>query len=110
MAPACRFFLDLASTLASGRSRAILGHFDGRLAQLVERLLYTQDVGGSSPSPPTTLLRATRDYHVTECQRGKVPLLGLNAGFLDDRPPLLNFGLLEGSKTLWRLLLAGSNV
>src|SRR5262249_55066587 len=26
---------------------------DGRLAQLVERLLYTQDVGGSSPSPPT---------------------------------------------------------
>src|SRR5262245_51954421 len=28
---------------------------EGRLAQLVERLLYTQDVGGSSPSPPTTL-------------------------------------------------------
>src|SRR5690348_2978542 len=28
--------------------------FCGRLAQLVERLLYTQDVGGSSPSPPTT--------------------------------------------------------
>ena len=27
----------------------------GRLAQLVERLLYTQDVGGSIPSPPTTL-------------------------------------------------------
>ncbi len=25
---------------------------NGRLAQLVERLLYTQDVGGSSPSPP----------------------------------------------------------
>jgi hypothetical protein len=23
---------------------------------LVERLLYTQDVGGSSPSPPTTQL------------------------------------------------------
>jgi hypothetical protein len=32
----------------------------GRLAQLVERLLYTQDVGGSSPSPPTNLLRAPR--------------------------------------------------
>src|ERR1041384_7167715 len=30
----------------------------GRLAQLVERLLYTQDVGGSIPSPPTILLRA----------------------------------------------------
>src|SRR6185312_3014624 len=27
----------------------------GRLAQLVERLLYTQKVGGSSPSPPTSL-------------------------------------------------------
>jgi hypothetical protein len=29
------------------------GSRGGRLAQLVERLLYTQDVGGSSPSPPT---------------------------------------------------------
>ena len=27
----------------------------GRLAQLAERLLYTQDVGGSIPSPPTSL-------------------------------------------------------
>jgi hypothetical protein len=27
----------------------------GRLAQLVERLLYTQNVGGSNPSPPTSL-------------------------------------------------------
>ena len=26
----------------------------GRLAQLVERFLYTEDVGGSSPSSPTT--------------------------------------------------------
>ena len=26
----------------------------GRLAQPVERLLYTQDVGGSIPSPPTS--------------------------------------------------------
>jgi hypothetical protein len=29
----------------------------GRLAQLVERLLYTQNVGGSSPSSPTSLRR-----------------------------------------------------
>ena len=29
----------------------------GRLAQLVERLVYTENVGGSSPSPPTTPLR-----------------------------------------------------
>jgi hypothetical protein len=26
----------------------------GRLAQLVERLVYTENVGGSSPSPPIT--------------------------------------------------------
>lgn len=32
----------------------------GRLAQLVERLLYTQDVGGSNPSPPTTLYKIFR--------------------------------------------------
>lgn len=30
----------------------------GRLAQLVERLVYTENVGGSSPSPPTTESRA----------------------------------------------------
>jgi hypothetical protein len=34
-----------------GRVKALRG----RLAQLVERLLYTQDVGGSIPSPPTKI-------------------------------------------------------
>ena len=29
----------------------------GRLAQLVEHLVYTERVGGSSPSPPTILIR-----------------------------------------------------
>ena len=29
----------------------------GRLAQLVEHLVYTERVGGSSPSPPTTQTR-----------------------------------------------------
>lgn len=38
-----------------GRQRYICAA--GRLAQLVERLLYTQNVGGSSPSPPTRLTR-----------------------------------------------------
>jgi hypothetical protein len=33
---------------------------EGRLAQLVEHLVYTEGVGGSSPSSPTILLRATR--------------------------------------------------
>ena len=32
----------------------------GRLAQLVERFLYTEDVGGSSPSAPTRPLRSDR--------------------------------------------------
>src|SRR5256886_5654820 len=32
----------------------------GRLAQRVERLLYTQDVGGSSPSPPPRPFRLRR--------------------------------------------------
>src|SRR5271169_4063575 len=40
--------------LARGHPAGI-NHTAGRLAQLVERLLYTQDVGGSSPSPPTSL-------------------------------------------------------
>jgi hypothetical protein len=35
---------------------AIEARRDGRLAQLVERLLYTERVGGSSPSPPTMFL------------------------------------------------------
>ena len=42
------------ATRRSGRGDA---HYDGRahglLAQLVERLVYTEDVGGSSPSGPT---------------------------------------------------------
>lgn len=42
--------LALAATGVAGYS---LPH-RGRLAQLVERFVYTEDVGGSSPSPPTT--------------------------------------------------------
>ena len=34
----------------SGQNRR---HTRGRLAQLVEQLVYTEKVGGSSPSPPT---------------------------------------------------------
>src|SRR5262245_64852376 len=41
--------------LAPPRAAAIKVTHKGRLAQWVERLLYTQDVGGSSPSPPTSL-------------------------------------------------------
>jgi putative endonuclease len=41
--------------LAPRHRAAICTCEQGRLAQLVERLLYTQDVGGSSPSSPTSL-------------------------------------------------------
>ena len=37
------------------RDKTGVARVTGRLAQLVERLLYTQNVGGSIPSPPTTL-------------------------------------------------------
>src|SRR4051794_32152928 len=41
---------------SSGRQSATDTPVLGRLAQLVERFLYTEDVGGSSPSSPTTVL------------------------------------------------------
>ena len=52
----------LADVLAHHGGRRDKGRF-GRLAQLVERLLYTQDVGGSSPSPPTTLRSGDQVWH-----------------------------------------------
>ena len=47
--------LELRGGLLYARSRAgMCGvSFSGRLAQLVEHLVYTERVGGSSPSPPT---------------------------------------------------------
>ncbi len=49
----------------SGRSKGIryrlIAALTGRLAQLEERLVYTQKVGGSIPSPPTTRLRFSVD-------------------------------------------------
>lgn len=38
---------------------------DGLLAQLVERLVYTEDAGGSSPSGPTSRSRAARPLAVS---------------------------------------------
>src|SRR5436305_15155270 len=52
----------------------------GRLAQLVERLLYTQDVGGSSPSSPTNLrLRsgASLPDRMRRAKMGRLPQLRL---------------------------------
>jgi hypothetical protein len=44
---------------------------NGRLAQLVERLLYTQDVGGSSPSPPTSLRAHQRVSRASSTRYGR---------------------------------------
>src|SRR5690606_29484671 len=43
----------------------------GRLAQLVERFVYTEDVGGSSPSSPTIQNIDTFDFslHRPNCSR-----------------------------------------
>jgi hypothetical protein len=41
------------SLALASSAEAAINRGEGRLAQLAERLLYTQDVGGSSPSPPT---------------------------------------------------------
>jgi hypothetical protein len=43
---------DRPQAVAEG-GRGALKHGEGRLAQLVEHLVYTERVGGSSPSPPT---------------------------------------------------------
>ncbi len=53
-----RYFAEVAGrgdlTRACGAAAAWHGARDGRLAQLVEHLVYTERVGGSSPSPPTS--------------------------------------------------------
>ena len=54
-APRSRRDPDSRRTSLADRPRVAIHARRGRLAQLVERLLYTQDVGGSSPSPPTSL-------------------------------------------------------
>src|SRR5688572_22266669 len=43
----------------------------GRLAQLVERFLYTEDVGGSSPSSPTSLRSRSEQDCRAEAPSGK---------------------------------------
>ena len=44
--------------------RAMAAEAGGRLAQLVERLVYTERVGGSSPSPPTSCQAGTGEIQI----------------------------------------------
>ena len=48
--------------LPGARLRGIGAFKQGRLAQLVEHLVYTERVGGSSPSAPTIPLVRNRPY------------------------------------------------
>src|SRR5262249_39989704 len=54
---------------------------------------------GKFHSEPPSLKRGRRDA-----------LFRLDVRRLDDRPPLLDFGLVKGAERLWRLLLAGKNL
>ncbi len=49
------------------QARRIFPWDRGRLAQLVERHVYTVDVGGSIPSPPTTTIRDFRGGDFRDC-------------------------------------------
>ena len=54
----------------------------GRLAQLVERLVYTENVGGSSPSLPTTSLCKARIMQVETFLRAAISLCVVAFGLL----------------------------
>ncbi len=55
MEPANPLKVDSQKQLAIPVAGRYAAPRNGRLAQLVERFVYTEDVGGSSPSSPTTL-------------------------------------------------------
>jgi hypothetical protein len=89
--------LDCGAHIAIRQATA-LNVSRGRLAQSVERLLYTQDVGGSSPSPPTSDVLV-----LSGCLfQGSYILRQLDHGFLQ----LVILGLEERQKANW--LSAGS--
>ena len=60
-----RFFARRA-----GFRRRLARMLPGRLAQLEERLVYTQKVGGSIPSPPTTV--APKPFQIRDGLSGRV--------------------------------------
>jgi hypothetical protein len=56
---------------------------------LVERLLYTQDVGGSSPSPPTRVRRKTAADAAKRKTAGQ-ERIALSLPFLSPEGPVLS--------------------
>jgi hypothetical protein len=60
-------------------------------------------------------INGAKDFYNTICQkeifatlpaRLRMDLLRLDAGRLDDRPPLLDFGLMQSAECFWCLLVA----
>src|SRR5664279_1878053 len=91
----------MAVQLAPPRRIAINGR-RGRLAQLVERLLYTQDVGGSSPSPPTRLRRKTAADVAKRKTNDRPGAFAPSLSFLSPEGPVLSldrlFQFLRGAE------------
>jgi hypothetical protein len=68
---------------------------------------------GSAAAPACQMQKTgTWNFHgVPSLNDGRcVCLLSLDLRRLDDRPPLLYFGLLQRPKRLWRLLVASRNL
>src|SRR6478735_4710708 len=81
--------LDPPSNPAKSRASRTVG----RLAQLVEHLVYTERVGGSSPSPPTSFRLSVKSPERSDGQtlaRTAHPaVLDQERGALSERGPLL---------------------
>ena len=59
--------------LAAANGIAATPRQRGRLAQLVERFLYTEDVGGSSPSAPTIVGAGHAGAMIPRLDRAQTP-------------------------------------
>ncbi len=79
----------------------------GRLAQRLERLVYTEDVAGSNPAPPTICPGHTPTMAIAKRYTGRVPACGVFCGacpvYTRDRKPCpgaeINVERCEGCKS-----------
>ena len=78
----------------------------GRLAQLVEHLVYTERVGGSSPSPPTTTRDCTAPASVSYGGRGRAAVAEM-ADVASGRTGLVRWPVLTLAAALFVPISAG---